>query len=109
METLARKIINKATDGGYNIYTLPTITFLQKHAEVVSVSELSFLDNDHIKYECMWKDSFGEVVDGEDHIHVRILFSQHDFAKAFFGKRWKKNLMEMVLEEDWVNYIIDYV
>jgi len=107
---LAQEIIDKAVDGGYNKYIIPTLTFLRKDARVVDVSNFEIFDEDHISYECSWFDSLGDPVMGEDNLdHYRVIFSQHDFVKAFFGRRWKRHLQKMVLEEDWINYLTKYL
>lgn len=37
-------------------------------------------------------------------IYIPVIYS-HDFAKTFFGSKWKNHLQKMVLEEEPIRYI----
>ncbi len=42
--------------------------------------------------------------DSDSRVFYSIIFS-HDFAKAFFGKDWRKHLQRMVLKENPLAYL----
>lgn len=58
--------------------------------------------------------SFDQIMYGLDYepasemIYIPIIFS-HDFAKHFFGEKWKDNLQKMVLEEEPIKYIAKFI
>ncbi|OHA00979.1 MAG: hypothetical protein A3C07_05120 [Candidatus Sungbacteria bacterium RIFCSPHIGHO2_02_FULL_47_11] len=41
-------------------------------------------------------------------IYIPIIFS-HSFAKAFFGKKWRDHLQRMILEEEPIMYIKQFL
>lgn len=103
-EEILKKAIEKATKNGWKIAY-----------DQIDVSSIKTPVKEVVQIVGWYKSRDGNMK--ADHLHLNYIIFEHSFAKAFWGEdidattgvEWKYNLQQMVLEEDPIKYLEQFI